>query len=153
MEYSVVIPIRNEEENIVPLINEIEPVMAALNAPWELICIDDGSTDSSLLKLQTLCQTKPFLRILSFERNYGQSSAFAAGFAAALGTFVITLDGDRQNDPADIPKLVKAVTNADLVVGWRVNRKDTWQNGLPLASQMPFVAAFVKMVYMTQAAH
>lgn len=127
MKYSVVIPIKNEEENIHELVKEIEPVMEGLRQPWELICIDDGSTDRSLLILQDLCKQKLYLRVLSFTRNFGQSAAFSAGFKAARGEFIITLDGDRQNDPADIPKLTAAMSDTDLVVGWRVNRKDTFQ--------------------------
>ena len=127
MKYSIVIPIKDEEENIRDLIDEVEPVMESLKQKWELICIDDGSTDRSLLILQELCKQNPFLRVLSFTRNFGQSAAFAAGFAAANGELIITLDGDRQNDPADIPKLTAAIANCDLVVGWRVNRKDTLQ--------------------------
>ncbi len=127
MKYSIVIPIKNEEDNIKELIEEIEPVMKGLAQKWELICIDDGSTDRSLLILQDLSKQKPFLRILSFTRNFGQSAAFAAGFKAAKGEMIITLDGDRQNDPADIPKLTAAIADCDLVVGWRVHRKDTFQ--------------------------
>ena len=126
MQYSVVIPIHNEEENIRELIGEIEPAMESLKQPWELICIDDGSTDRSLLILQELCREKPYLRILSFKRNYGQSSAFASGFEHARGTFVITLDGDGQNDPSDIPQLAEAIGDFDMVVGWRVHRRDPW---------------------------
>lgn len=127
MKYSVVIPIKNEEENICELIQEVEPVMEGLGEKWELICIDDGSTDRSLLILQDLCKHKPYMRVLSFTRNFGQSAAFAAGFKAARGELVITLDGDRQNDPTDIPKLTGAMSDCDLVVGWRVNRRDTLQ--------------------------
>lgn len=127
IKYSIVIPIKNEEDNIRELIEEIEPVMHSLHQEWELICIDDGSTDQSLRILQELCKLKPYLRVLCFSKNYGQSAAFSAGFAAAKGELVITLDGDRQNDPADIPKLTAAVADCDLVVGWRVQRKDTLQ--------------------------
>lgn len=130
MKYSIIIPIKNEEENIKDLVNELEPVMENLRQKWELICVDDGSTDSSLLILQDLCKQKSYMRILSFTRNFGQSAAFAAGFKAARGELVITLDGDRQNDPADIPKLTAAINDCDLVVGWRVNRKDTFQKKL-----------------------
>lgn len=124
MHYSIVIPIKNEEDNIKELIEELEPVMNQLKLPWELICIDDGSTDQSLSILQSLCKQKTYLRVLTFSRNFGQSSAFAAGFEAARGEFVITLDGDRQNDPADIPLLTSAVIDCDLVVGWRIHRRD-----------------------------
>lgn len=127
LDYSIVIPIKNEEDNIKDLIEEIEPVMKQIGRPWELICIDDGSTDKSLAILQSLCAFKPFLRVLTFTRNYGQSSAFSAGFEASKGEFVITLDGDRQNDPQDIPRLISAISDSDLVVGWRVHRRDTWK--------------------------
>lgn len=124
VKYSVVIPLKNEENNITDLINELEPVMNGLNEPWELICIDDGSTDSTLPLLIDLLKHKKYLRIIIFKRNFGQSSAFDAGFKAAKGEFVITLDGDRQNDPADIPRLLDASDDADLVCGHRINRQD-----------------------------
>ncbi len=127
MRYSIVVPIKDEEENIEDLVAEIEPVMERMGQPWELICVDDGSTDRSLLILQDLCKKKRFLRVLTFTRNFGQSAAFAAGFEAARGELIITLDGDRQNDPSDIPKLTAAMTDCDLVVGWRVNRRDPWK--------------------------
>ena len=123
--YSVIIPVKNEEENIAPLLQEIEPVMKAFGKEWELICIDDGSTDGSLKVLKELAKTRPYLRLIVFSKNCGQSSAFDAGFKAARGTYIITLDADGQNDPADIPKLVEAIKDCDMVVGWRLNRKDT----------------------------
>jgi len=126
VEYSVVIPLKNEEENVLPLINEIEPVMNRVAKNWELIAVDDGSTDQTLKVLETLQQEKPYLQILSFDRNYGQSSAFDAGFKSARGEFVITLDGDQQNDPNDIPHLIEAMDGHDMIVGNRVNRKDPW---------------------------
>lgn len=124
MKYSVVVPLKNEESNILDLIEELEPVMNGLKASWELICVDDGSNDQTLPILKSLITDKKYLRILAFTKNFGQSSAFDAGFKAAKGEFIITLDGDRQNDPADIPKFVQAIENVDLVCGHRVNRKD-----------------------------
>lgn len=126
MKYSVVIPLKNEEENIVDLIDELEPVMQTLKCPWELICINDGSTDNTFNVLATLVKTKPFLRVLTFDRNYGQSSAFDAGFKHAQGDWIITLDGDRQNDPKDIPNILSLTENNDLICGHRVNRRDPW---------------------------
>lgn len=123
--YTVVVPLKNEEENIRELVDELMPVMQSLNKPWELICIDDGSTDKTkeiLLELSTL---HPEISPLIFDGNYGQSSAFDAGFKAARGTYVITLDGDRQNDPRDIPKLIAAIDNVDLVCGQRHKRQDS----------------------------
>lgn len=124
--YSVVIPLKNEEGNVVQLIEELEPVMRSLEEPWELICIDDGSTDRTLTLLESMAKDKDYLRVLAFDRNYGQSSAFDAGFKHARGEFVITLDGDRQNDPADIPQLVELAKECDLVCGIRKKRNDTW---------------------------
>jgi dolichol-phosphate mannosyltransferase len=100
--------------------------MLGLQQEWELICIDDGSTDATLALLQELALQRPYLRILAFTSNCGQSSAFDAGFKAALGEFVITLDGDLQNDPADIPKLLALNSKADLVCGYRIKRRDSW---------------------------
>ena len=126
IQYSVVIPLKNEEDNIIELIQELETVMHDLKKPWELICVDDGSTDDSLNILNDLLPKKTYLRLLVFKKNYGQSSAFDAGFKAAKGEYVITLDGDRQNDPADIPKLLEAIKHSDLACEARVNRKDPW---------------------------
>lgn len=124
--YSVVIPLKNEEENVVELIEELEPVMEGLQQPWELLCIDDGSSDATLAILTELSRVKPYLRTLVFKGNFGQSSAFDAGFRKAQGEFIITMDGDRQNDPRDIPKMIEASKSQDLVCGARVNRQDPW---------------------------
>ncbi|NGX43436.1 MAG: Undecaprenyl-phosphate 4-deoxy-4-formamido-L-arabinose transferase [Chlamydiae bacterium] len=126
IEYSIIIPLKNEEGNIRELIDEVDPVMQSLAKPWELICIDDGSTDQTLPLLENLAKEKPYLRAIVFSKNYGQSSAFDAGFQAAKGNFIITLDGDRQNDPADIPKLIEVSKNYDLVCGIRKKRKDSF---------------------------
>ncbi len=124
--YSVVIPLKNEESNIVDLINEIEPVMENMGLAWELICIDDGSTDETRDILKKLSHQKPYLKPIFFTKNFGQSSAFDAGFKAANGQFVITLDGDGQNDPKDIPHLVALISQSDLVCGIRAKRKDSF---------------------------
>jgi dolichol-phosphate mannosyltransferase len=124
IKYTLVIPLKDEEHNIAPLLEEIEPIMHSLNEPWEVLCIEDGSTDGTLEVLEKLKQTKPYLKVLIFSSNFGQSSAFDAGFKEAQGDFIITLDGDRQNDPSDIPKLLSYVQNYDLVCGIRAQRKD-----------------------------
>jgi glycosyltransferase involved in cell wall biosynthesis len=123
--YSVVIPLKNEASNIVDLIHELEPVMYGLGQPWELICIDDGSNDGTHQILKNLVLQKSYLRAIFFKKNYGQSSAFDAGFKAAKGQFVITLDGDGQNDPKDIPRLIELIRDCDLVCGIRLKRKDS----------------------------
>lgn len=124
--YSVVVPLKNEAENVEELINELEPIMESLKKPWELICVDDGSTDNTAQILCRQIPLKPYLRVITFMKNYGQSSAFDAGFQAARGEFVITMDGDRQNDPADIPKMVAEAQHCDLVCGHRHRRRDPW---------------------------
>lgn len=123
LKYSIVVPLKDEEGNIAQLVEEIETAMAAQNEGWELICIDDGSEDRTLSILKEL--KKPYLRIIVFAKNSGQTAAFDAGFRAAKGEFVITLDGDRQNDPRDIPKLIALSNSCDLVCGIRQKRKDT----------------------------
>ena len=124
--YSLIIPLKNEAGNIRDLINEIKPVMSSLGHPWELICVDDGSTDETNQILHALLPQNPQLQIITFKKNYGQSSAFDAGFKLARGQFVITLDGDGQNDPQDIPHLIELMNGCDLACGIRLNRKDTW---------------------------
>lgn len=130
MIYSVVIPLKNEESNINDLIEELEPVMFSLKQTWELICIDDGSTDGTSQILNELLLKKPYLRAIFFKKNYGQSSAFDAGFKAAKGEFVITLDGDRQNDPRDIPRMIEQMKDCDLICGIRTKRKDSFTKRL-----------------------
>lgn len=124
--YTLVIPLYNEEENLRPLIDEIEQVMSQQTEAWEVLCVEDGSKDSTREILSELVDQKPFVRALFFEKNFGQSAAFAAGFQHARGNFVITMDGDRQNDPKDIPLLISSLKDYDMIVGWRVDRKDTW---------------------------
>lgn len=126
IEYTVVIPLKDEAENISELIAELEPIMNGLQQPWELICVDDGSVDETKQILVALSKEKPFLRVLTFAKNFGQSGAFDAGFQAAKGEFVITLDGDRQNDPKDISKMVEVAKDYDIICGVRKNRKDPW---------------------------
>src|SRR5690606_9179866 len=124
MKYSVVIPLKDEESNIEKLVDELQPIMNRLARPWELILVDDGSTDSTPKILQALAQEKPFIRVLAFDKNYGQTSAFDAGFKASQGEIIITLDGDRQNNPEDIPLLLERLEQCDLVCGERVARRD-----------------------------
>lgn len=124
---SVVIPIRNESASIPELYRQLTEALERWGRPYEILAIDDGSTDDSFAKLSA-CQTSdPRWRIIRFRRNFGQTAAFAAGFSHARGALVATSDGDLQNDPADIPVLVDLVEQgADIACGWRKDRKDTF---------------------------
>ena len=122
--YSIIIPLKDEEGNITSLVEEIRQVMEQLGEPWELICVDDGSQDTTPQILESLQKELTCMRTLTFERNYGQSSAFDAGFKEAKGEYLITLDGDGQNDPKDIPKLTALAGEFDLICGIRQKRKD-----------------------------
>jgi len=120
-----VIPAYNERENLAPLLEEIGAALAGRD--YEVIVVDDGSTDGSLDALKALQRREPRLHYIAFERNAGQTAAFAAGFRAARAPVVITLDADLQNDPADIPLLLDTMeqTGATAVAGYRASRRDT----------------------------
>ncbi|MDW8247442.1 MAG: glycosyltransferase family 2 protein [Sandaracinaceae bacterium] len=127
---SVILPIFNEVENIPPLLREIEEALQGWH--FEVICVDDGSTDGSRELLRQLARKLPYLRVILFRRNCGQSAAFDAGFRHASGALIVTMDADGQNDPRDIPRLVKKLEEGyDLVSGWRKKRKDSWIRTLP----------------------
>jgi dolichol-phosphate mannosyltransferase len=123
---SVVIPVYNEEENLPVLASEVQGALQALSRPYEVIYIDDGSTDGSLEILRHLAREDAAVRVIRQRRNSGQSAALAAGFRFARGGIVVTLDADLQNDPADIPRLLERMNGYDVVCGVRVNRQDTW---------------------------
>ena len=126
-ELSIVIPIRNESPNIRALYDELMAALTAAGRPFEVIVIDDGSTDDSFTQLAALQAADPRLRVIRFRRNFGQTAAFAAGFAYARGRLVVTSDGDLQNDPHDIEPMVRLADDDgyDIVCGWRKDRKDT----------------------------
>jgi glycosyltransferase involved in cell wall biosynthesis len=125
---SIVIPIHNEAPNLEPLVSELRDVLDAAGRSYEVILIDDGSQDESFAILRRLHEQDPRLRVIQFRRNFGQTAAFAAGFAAARGRLIVTSDGDLQNDPRDIPALVGRLESGDfdVVCGWRRERKDPW---------------------------
>jgi len=118
------VPLYNEEESIQPLYNALKEVMEALGRPYEIILVDDGSTDQTLEIIENLHDNDKTIAMISFRRNYGQTAAFAAGFALAKGGVIVTLDGDLQNDPKDIPMLLEEIESCDIVSGWRKDRKD-----------------------------
>lgn len=121
---SVVIPVFNEEDNLKPLTDELVDVLTTLNKAYEVLFIDDGSTDNSFQVLKALQQDHPTLRIIKFKKNFGQTSAFDAGIKAAQGEVIITMDADLQNDPGDIPRLLEKIGDYDAVCGWREKRND-----------------------------
>ncbi len=127
IQVSLIAPIYNEYENLPDLVNRAEVVMSGQARAWEFICIDDGSRDGSDTLLTELAATRPWLKPLFLRRNYGQSTAMQAGFDAARGEVLVTIDGDMQNDPADIPRLLDmldAKPEIDIISGWRRHRKD-----------------------------
>ncbi len=129
LDISVVLPVYNERENLTPLCDELLAVLDSLQGRrWEVLFVDDASRDDSRLVLKKLAQLHPGVRFIGFKRNCGQSAAFSAGFQAARGDTIITMDADMQNDPADIPAmLTEYEAGADMVIGWRKNRRDSWK--------------------------
>jgi glycosyltransferase involved in cell wall biosynthesis len=126
---SIVIPILNEKENLEPLFARLGEALEGLNCGYEIIAVDDGSTDGSFAVLERLHQANARIKVVRFRRNFGQTAAFAAGFDRARGEVVITIDADLQNDPADIPRLLdKMAEGYDVVSGWRKNRQDRFLN-------------------------
>ncbi len=122
---SIVIPLYNEQENIDDLIKRIEKAMVATELAWELVLVDDGSTDNTCSLLQQAQANYDWIKIISLRRNFGQTAAMAAGFDHSVGEVIIPLDGDLQNDPADIPRLIEKLNEGyDVVSGWRRHRKD-----------------------------
>lgn len=121
---SLVLPVYDEEGSLAEILSEIRLAMDHLGQPYEVIFVDDGSRDGSLGVLRGLAERDGHVRVLSFEKNAGQSAALDAGFRAARGATVVTLDADLQNDPADIPLLLRELDRYDVAVGWRWPRRD-----------------------------
>jgi glycosyltransferase involved in cell wall biosynthesis len=125
IELSIVIPVRNEAPCLAELHNELTETLGSWGRSYEIIIVDDGSTDDSFRILAALQAVDPRLRVIRFRRNFGQTAAFAAGFDYARGRVIVTSDGDLQNDPRDIPALVDELDRgADIACGWRKDRKD-----------------------------
>ena len=129
MELSIVIPIYNEEENIISLVGEILNALKDFKEPFEVVLVDDGSKDNSLPLMKQLHKEYPdIIQYVSFTENNGQTAAFIAGFRASRGRLVATLDGDRQNDPSDLPCMMEKLnaSDVDMVNGIRKKRQDNW---------------------------
>ncbi len=127
VDLTVVIPIKNEAASLVELHREFTETLTSWGRSYEIIIVDDGSTDESFETLSRLQAGDPRLRVIRFRRNFGQTAAFAAGFAHARGRLIVTSDGDLQNDPRDIPAMVALLERgADIVCGWRKDRKDAF---------------------------
>jgi glycosyltransferase involved in cell wall biosynthesis len=136
-ELSIIIPIRNEAPSLEELHSELTETLTRWGRSYEILAIDDGSTDDSFAILAELQTVDPHLRVIRFRRNFGQTAAFAAGFDHARGRLIVTADADGQNDPRDIPKMVELIERGhDIVCGWRKDRKDSF-----LSRQLPSMIA------------
>jgi glycosyltransferase involved in cell wall biosynthesis len=132
---SLVVPLYNEVENVVPLIDEIDKALSQYDQTWEVLLVDDGSSDNTNRQLkQALKSRSAAFRMLTLQRNFGQTAAIQAGFDYSRGDVIATIDGDLQNDPADVPRLARQLIHQDLdlIVGWRKRRRDGfWLRRLP----------------------
>ena len=127
VDFSIVVPIYNEEDNIAALYQSITSSLDPGGANYEIILVDDGSSDGSYPALKELAARDTRVKVIRFRRNFGQTAAMSAGFDAASGDIIIPMDGDLQNDPADIPRLIEKLHEGyDVVSGWRSDRKDTF---------------------------
>ena len=122
----MVIPVYNEEDNIPFLWEELKGVLKSLKKDYEVIFVDDGSTDNSFDLLKRISDKEECVRVIKLKKNCGQSAAFDVGFKKAKGKIIVTMDADLQNDPKDIPHLLEVIEDYDVVCGWRYNRKDPW---------------------------
>lgn len=127
MQLSIVIPVYNEEDNMVPLCDELRSILDGMGVSYEVLITNDGSTDSTQTVLEQISKGWPQLTILELRKNFGQAAAFAAGFEAAQGEVIVTLDGDLQNDPKYIPNFLSKLEEGwDVVSGWRQHRRGGW---------------------------
>lgn len=147
LDFSLILPIYQEEESIPSLIKEIHIALSKLNRSYEIICVDDGSTDQSFSILSEMAKTDPALVVLQFRRNFGQTAAMQAGLDLARGELIAFMDADMQNDPNDIQMMIETMyaKDADMVVGWRADRKDTFIN-----RKLPSVIANYLIAKVTQ---
>jgi glycosyltransferase involved in cell wall biosynthesis len=129
---SLVIPVYNEADSLVPLVSEIDEALATYGTPYEIVFVDDGSSDGSFAVMQGLAESRDDTRVVKLRRNFGKAAALSHGFAAARGDFIVTMDGDRQDDPAEIAALTAPLSDGyDLVSGWKQRRQDPMNKTLP----------------------
>jgi dolichol-phosphate mannosyltransferase len=126
IDISVVIPVYNEEKNLPILIPKLMDVLEGVGKPYEMIFVDDGSTDSSRQFLKQKASQHPQIHVLGFKKNCGETAAGAAGLKEARGEMIVTIDADLQNDPKDIPRMLEYLKDYDMVTGWREKREDSW---------------------------
>lgn len=125
IDLSVVVPLYNEEDNVEPLARAVSAALSPLALGWELVLVDDGSRDRTLARARLAVERDARVRVVRLRRNYGQTAAMAAGIRSARGSAIVTMDGDLQNDPADIPRLLRRLEEGyDIVAGWRRQRQD-----------------------------
>ncbi len=129
---SAVIPTYNEAESLVELTSEIVSVFEPMDGTYEIIFVDDGSTDDTPAIIRSLAENNPHIRYIRFRKNFGKSAALSAGFGEARGEIIATLDGDLQDDPKEVPKLMSKLDDSlDLVCGWKFPRRDPWRKRIP----------------------
>jgi glycosyltransferase involved in cell wall biosynthesis len=127
VDLSVVVPVLNEEQSVKELYETLKETLDSLGVPYEIVFVDDGSIDGTYNALETIHRSDPTIKVIQFRRNLGKSMALEAGFRHSRGKTIITMDGDLQDDPAEIPKFLEKIEEGyDLVVGWRFKRKDSW---------------------------
>lgn len=126
LDLTVLIPVCDEVGNVEPLLEELVPVLDGLSKSYEVLFVDDGSTDGTYPRLCELQSRWPQVRLIKFATNYGKTAALVAGWNKARGDVIVIMDGDLQNDPRDIPKLLEQIGPYDLVCGYRINRRDSW---------------------------
>src|SRR5579884_1193468 len=125
--YSIVIPLYNEEENVRPLYLRIVEAMGELSGSYEIVFVDDGSKDDTFKILTAICDEDPHVTVIRLRKNFGQTAGLQAGFDHARGEIIISMDGDLQHDPAEIPAFIAKMSEGfDIVSGWRFQRQDTW---------------------------
>ena len=147
IDLSVAVALYNEEESVPPLCEALDSVLSKLGRSYEVVLVDDGSTDGTWAALTAASAKYPGLRLVRFRRNFGQTAALAAGFDFARGKIVVTMDGDLQNDPADIPAMLEKLETegADVVSGWRKDRKDSKIRTLPSQIFNNFIQSYLKL--------